>query len=253
MRGVQQALFLHGGPGLNSGIERLWFDSGLPIRWWDQPGVDGEAAPFDTLVKAAAAQLAEMAKHEPIHLVAHSFGGQIAYALARDYPRRIRRITLLGCAADPANSMIRLCHRIVAQGGSAALAQAVRIAETDLNLETFKAMVLAGASDPAYPAVYFGPGSAAAQNRFLALMPQIFLDLATFLTVMNGFLRAPPLEPLPGFHGEVDLIMGRHDPVLSLAADAATWSRVFPQAKIVTVEAGHIIHLETAPAIWFTS
>ena len=251
---IKEAFFLHGGPGLNAGIERLWFGRELPMRWWDQPNVAGEADPFDVLVEAAADQLAQIAADQPVRLIAHSFGGQIAYALARKQPKLIRRITLLGCAVDPASAIVRLCHRAAAVSGSTALTHAISIYEADLNLETFKAMVIAGATDPAYPSVYFGPGSAAARDRYQSLLPQVApLDVATFLDVINGFLRPPSLDALPAFCGEVDLVMGRHDPVLSLDADVATWRRVFPQARLVTVEAGHFIQLETEPAVWFAS
>ena len=247
----QQAFFLHGGPGLNAGVERLWHGSSLPVSWWDQPAVGACATPFASLVEAAAAQLEKMAAAAPIWLIAHSFGGQIAYALARDRPQLIGRITLLASATDPASAILRLGRRIAQAGGSAAVAAAVAAAEAELNAETFQAMVFAAAADAAYPGVYFGPGSTAIRERFLALQPQIPpLDLDSFLAVMQGFLQAPPLAALSGFEGRVDLIMGRHDPLATAQVDGLAWQRIFPQARIATLDCGHFVHLETPPAAW---
>ncbi len=247
----QAALFLHGGPGLSSAVERLWFGQSLPIRWWDQPPVGAATSAFDALVKAATAEVRAMAATAPVHLVAHSFGGQIAYALARDLPHLIRHITLLGCVFDPLAGIVRLAQRLAKLDGSSAVAGAVATAQADMNGNNFADMVAVAAGSPSYPAVYFGPGSKPVLDRFLTLMRQVdFLDMGTFLRVMSEFLERPPLAPLPDYVGPVDLLLGRHDPVLTLDSDAAAWAGIFPQLKVLTVEAGHLVHLETAPDVW---
>ncbi len=249
-----KALFLHGGPGLSSAIERLWYGENLPVYWWDQPKVKDSPSPFSALVNAAANRLEDAASDGPVHLVAHSFGGQIAYALAGRHPSQISRISLLGCPFNPVHGIIRLARKIAAAGGSQEIGAAIDAATKELSLATFQAMVLAGASDPSYPSVYFGPGSSAACTRFLALMQQVdFLDLETFFAVMEEFLHAPPLFPLPGYRGDVRLIMGRDDPVLSAETDISGWKRVLPQAETKIVETGHFIHLESGPEAWLYS
>jgi len=247
----QEALFLHGGPGLSSRIERLWFGQSLPVLWWDQPSAGREPAPFDALVEAATNELRKMARLSTVHLIAHSFGGQLARALACRHPELIHRITLLGCAPNPVAGLIRLCRRVSELSEAGSVAAAVSAAENDLNAESFAAMTMATALDPAYPAVYFGPESVAVRDRFIELTKrEPILDAETFLGVMNQFLQQPSAEPLPAYAGKVDLLMGRYDPILAPDLDAAAWRRVFPALKMVTVNCGHCVHLETAPDVW---
>ncbi len=250
-----RALFLHGGPGLSTEIERQWFGDSLPVVWWDQPTVtSGSPAPFGQLVAAAADQLRAMADDtgEPVALIAHSFGGQIAYALVREAPELVKSITLLGCAPDPFPPLFRLCRRLTEIQSSPVLEAAIADAETRLDQRSFESMVLAAAVHPAYPAVYFGPDSAAARDRFLVLFATgSILNLETFLTVMNDLLNAPALAPVDGFDGEVTLLLGHYDPLLAVDEDIATWQRIFPQLRAQVVDSGHFIHLEFPPEIWW--
>lgn len=255
MGGEQRTLFLHGGPGLSAGIERLWFGDRLPIVWWDQPAVPaGAPDPFGQLVAAATARVRALAEESgaPVALVAHSFGGRIAYALARAVPELVADITLLGCAAEVFPQFFRLFARMTQLHASPALADAIAAAQTHLDLRSFEAMVLVAAAHPAYPAVYFGPGSAAALDRFLALLPQVrFLDAPTFLAVLGGLFDAPALAPAAGFTGEVTLLLGRHDPLLVPEQDIAAWRAAFPRLHARVVDCGHIVHLELPPPAWW--
>jgi pimeloyl-ACP methyl ester carboxylesterase len=250
-----RALFLHGGPGLNAGAERLWFGDSLPICWWDQPIVSGGSlAPFGQLVAVAADQLRAMADDtgELVALIAHSFGGQIAYALAREAPELVKSITLLGCVTDPFLPLFRLCRQMAKIQSSPALEAAILDAETRLDQHSFESMVLSAAVHPAYPSVYFGPDSAAARDHFLALFATgSILNLETFLTVMNDLLNAPVLAPVGGFDGEVTLLLGRHDPLLAVDEDIVAWQRIFPQLQAQVVDCGHFVHLELPPEIWW--
>lgn len=247
-------LFLHGGPGMSTGVERLWFGEDLPIRWWDQP-IEAlwAPAPLDALTDAATAEVARMADAcgEPVHVVAHCFGGQIAHALARRCPERLHRITLLGCAHNVLGGLFRLAGRTAESGGSRILADAIATARQHLDGDSFEAMMLAVAADPLFPGIYFGPGSAAARNRFLDLVPQTnFIDVAAYLAGMKKMLALPPPVPLPDFAGEAALVVGRHAPVLAIEEDIAAWRAVFPHLRAMAVEAGHFVHLETPPTVW---
>jgi pimeloyl-ACP methyl ester carboxylesterase len=249
------ALFLHGGPGLSAGIERLWFGDSLPASWWDQPLLSADdSSPFEALVSAATKQLEQMtaAAARPVDLLAHSFGGQIAIALARRSPNLVRSIRLLASPADPIRGLFRLCKAIARAHYSADLERAIDAAEQDLNPHSFEAMILAAASHPAYPAIYFAPRAVAARDRFLALLPRVrFLDPTTFFAVINTFLTASPIGPVEGFSGEVTLLLGREDPLVSVEGDLAQWRRILPKLQAEVVDAGHFVHLELAPTTWW--
>src|ERR1700737_4149464 len=88
--GRVKALFLHWGPGCNAEVERRWFGDGTLIDWWDQPKVTGPQA-FETIASAARARLDDLhaLTGDPLHLIAHSFGGKLAQALAESSPEKI--------------------------------------------------------------------------------------------------------------------------------------------------------------------
>lgn len=251
-----KALFLHGGPGLNTAAERLWFGDTLPIHWWDQPAsAEASPTPFSDLVAAALDELESLSEAAggPVAIVAHSFGGQIAVALARAAPQHIRAMTLLGCPPEPSRPFLHLARRLLAAGYphpglEAALAQA----QAGLDEARFFALVNACFPGGNFPDLYFGPGSTAARERFLALAPSLPpLDMATFAAVMRDRLQATELPPVTGFTGKVAVVLGRHDPVLSLDEDVPAWRRILPQAEIRVHDVGHITHLELPADLWW--
>ncbi len=248
------ALFLHGGPGLSCGIERLWFEQNLSINWWDQPQIIRESpAPFGELVDAAMVQLHSMGDHtaKPIAIFAHSFGAQIALALIRKVPSLIKSLTILASGPNPLSSVFRLCHHLTELESSPELEAAIEIAERRLDSQSFKSMVLLAATHSAYPSVYFGP-NVAARDRYLSLLPQARpLDLVTFLNVMGDFLHAPSVRPLESFHGEVTVVLGSHDPLMHVEETFKDWRRIFPLARTQVISSGHFIHLEAPRESWY--
>ena len=241
------ALFLHGGPGLTAAMERRWYRSRLPIQWWDQP----KANCFAALVGAAASELEFLAELGPVHVIAHSFAGQIVCALADAHPERISRVTLLGCPFDPGLGSVRAC-RTVAAGGNRALALAADRIERSPTAEAFRNMVDAAVADPSFLRVYFGRRSQAALGRFLESAPELFsLDIETYCSVMTEFLGGPAPAKESAYRGSVRFILGRYDVVLAPDEDIAAWRQVFPQMSVCWVDTGHFLHLEAEPDEWF--
>ena len=256
MKSTTKMLFLHGGPGLHAAVERAWFGDSLPVLWWDQPAVAADdPAPFRTLVGHAAKQLQALAASRggPVDLIAHSFGGQIAAALANEYPALIRRITLLGCAPpDPFRPFLLLGQRLLEAGyDRPGLQDAMKAAQETPDENRFAALIQACFPDPYIPGIYFGPGSAAAKDRYLTLArvaPPV--DLPTFFAVMIESLHAPPLAQVEGFAGEVVALLGKHDPLLRVDEDIKRWREIFSQAQFKVMDAGHFLHLELPPEVW---
>ncbi|BAP87176.1 putative uncharacterized protein [Burkholderiales bacterium GJ-E10] len=239
------ALFLHGGPGLTAAMERHWYQDRLPIYWWDQPA----AQRFSELVDAAAAELESFAR--PVHLVAHSFAGSIARALADACPERISRLTLLSCPFDTALGAVRVC-RSAAALRNGELALATDRAERSADPDAFRAMVQAAVADPLFATVYFGPGSQAARERFLEAAPQHFsFDFDTYCFVMAEFVGKSPRVDPSAYRGSVRLVLGRHDVALAPEEDLDRWRRVFPQLSVRWVDTGHFVQFEAEPGLWF--
>jgi len=255
MTTLHNTLFIHGGPGLHCAVEREWFGDTLPILWWDQPAVAGIPDPFRALVAHAGHQLETMAKSigGRVDLIAHSFGGQIATALAREYPALIRRITLLGCPHDRVSFFLLFARRILEAGHEQpGLRDALAAVEENCDENRFFALIGACYPRGEFPEIYFGPDSAAVRERYLSMFAKARpLDFATFFAVMQEFLHTPNSTQPAGFDGEVDILMGKDDPLLDLETNKQKWLGVFPQAEFKLVDAGHFLHLELPPEVWF--
>jgi len=255
MKTSNNTLFLHGGPGLHSAVERTWFGEMLPILWWDQPSVAGEPSPFRLLVAHAAHQLETLAESNGgrVDLIAHSFGGQIAAALAREYPGLIRRITLLGCPHGRVSHFFLFARRLLEAGYERpGLRDALAAVEENCDVSRFFALMGACYPDSALPDIYFGPYSAEVRKRYFVMAAKTLpVDMATFFAVMQEFLLSPNSTQPSEYGGEVTIIMGRDDPLLDLNEDKHKWLEVFHQAELKLVDAGHFLHLELPPDAWF--
>ncbi len=251
-------LFIHGGPGLHSKVERIWFGDTLPVLWWDQPAVApalaGGAAPFRTLVDFVGCQLEMLAASNggPVDLIANSFGGQIAASLAREYPALIRRITLLGCSPDPIRQFFLLAQRLLAAGFEhPGLRDALAAAEQNCDESRFFALVQACYPNGAMPGIYFAPHSTQARERYFAIANQTPpMDATTFFLVMQELLHTPLPAQVMKFGGEVKILMGIHDPLQDSVVDQKKWKSIFPQAEFKMVDAGHAVHFELPPETW---
>jgi pimeloyl-ACP methyl ester carboxylesterase len=248
------ALFLHGGPGLHAAVERIWFGDSLPVLWWDQPAIAADdPAPFQTLVGHAARQLQAMAdlNDGPVKLIAHSFGGQIAAALAKELPAYMSSITLLGCS-NPIRQFFNLGKwQAGGEYEHPELQSALTAAEEKCDESRFFALVQACFPERRRPDFYFGPSSTAVRERYFALAGATpSLDATTFFTVMRDRIHAPFLPQINGFAGEVNVFMGKHDPLLQLDEDMERWRGIFPQTQFIVVNAGHILQLELPPEVW---
>lgn len=252
----KDTLFIHGGPGLHCTVERALFGDTLPVLWWDQPALSPSAtegtSPFRTLVAQAGQQLAATAKSNgrAVDLIANSFGGQIAAALAREYPELIQHITLLGCSPDPIRQFFLLARRQLDAGFEhPGLRDALAAAEENCDESCFFALVQACYPNGILPDIYFGPNSTAARERYFAIAAPP-MDATTFFLVMQEWLHTPPATLVIPYDGEVSILMGRHDPLLDVVVDQKKWRSIFPQAEFRTVDTGHAVHFELAPEAW---
>jgi pimeloyl-ACP methyl ester carboxylesterase len=254
MTSRKNTLFLHGGPGLHSAVERVWFGDALNVEWWDQPSVSADFSPFSALVTHSASRIEALAAScdGSSNLIAHSFGGLIAVELVRMHPELIGSITLLGCPPDPIGQFILLARRLIEAGYVfPGLRDALVEVEHSCNVNNFFALVQACYPDGAIPDIYFGPDSAAARERYLAIATQTTpMDAASFFMVMQPLLDKPYTMQRSAFGGTVNILMGQHDPLLDLETDSKKWRSIFPQAKISIVNAGHGVHFEVPAEIW---
>ena len=189
----------------------------------------------------------------PIDLIAHSFGGQIAAALATEHGELIRSITLLGCPPSPLTAFINFARRLLDNPSEhPGLKAALTAVEEHCDMSRFIALIQACYPDGTLPDSYFGTNSNEIKVRYSDIathMPP--LDIATFMAVMQAFLNPRSLPVTNSYTGAVTLLMGLNDPLLRVHEDSERWLKIFPHAKLRTYQAGHFLQYELPPETWY--
>jgi pimeloyl-ACP methyl ester carboxylesterase len=251
----RQVLFLHGGPGLSTALERQRFGSTLPVHWWDQPHVDADvAAPFERLIDAAERALGRLLEEQgrPVALLANSFGMHLALALMERASEKIRSVSIVGGILDMRTAFVRLAQRIAEVNRDAELEAVGARAETRGDSESLWALIEKLFTVSNLLDFYWSPSSQAQLDEMKALAANgSLIHVPTYLAVLRDFLERKPPGP-PMFSGTVRVLIGRLDPY-ARADDAGLWRAVFPQSAVEFVEAGHFPHLELPPGVWMPS
>lgn len=245
---LKKPLFLHWGPGGCCEVERKWFGEAGPVSCWDQPLFgENEAAAWPKLVDAASAELERLARDgEPVSIVGHSFGGQLALELSHRNPPAIREIVLVNAGEWPPRMFLSLAARMEREGlGGPELSKALESARAKLTLESFWGLLGQITAVPAFMDLYWGPGSGASRQKYFSLAtPDRIVNLPTFSAVMNSFFSAPrPKIPSP-FKGSVRLVAGSHDPLMQTEQELKLWKAHFPQIVAKTLDCGHFAQFE---------
>lgn len=249
-----RTLFLHGGPGLNAGVERIWFGDSLQVDWWDQPAVPPCArSPFEFLVHAAEKRLCTLARSDaPIALLAHSFGARLAVELVRRQPSRITHITLLAGIFDLTSAFIALAKTlIIKQCPSRELRSSLALAGDSHNFQAVRKLVEELLTTPGMSDHFWAPQSHRLRERFNTIAATaLHHDTTTLFAVLEEGLENS-LAPAPaGYSGPVRLLMGKHDPLLEIERDLARWQVIFPGLQLDICEAGHNPHFELPVWQW---
>lgn len=249
-----KSLFLHWGPGCNAEVERRWFGDSTLIDFWDQPKVSGTER-FNQLVAAAQVRLDKQFEksNEPQHLLAHSFGGRLAYELARRSPQKIAGVTLLGSAFDPWMSYLRFAEFLSRFNPS--LKDASKKAHQTRTPEDLFGMFQMCAQIPDFNAYYWS--NPEARSRYAELSQGLALiDMEQLVSTLGEF-TGPPAQPESVAlmkHTPVRLFVGEDDAMANAEEDAKVWTRAFSNCELTVIpHAGHFVHFESNPSVWLGS
>jgi pimeloyl-ACP methyl ester carboxylesterase len=246
-------MFLHWGPGGNAAVERRWFGEETLIDFWDQPRFSGPRA-FDELVSAAERRLDELcaSAQGPIHLIAHSFGGKIAQALAVRVPEKISRLTLLGVGHDPWKAYIHFAGFLSAR--NSALKSLAQQADRSRGFEELWALLGLMSQVPDVPSLYWK--NETARLRYSALAQGLdLLDFGCLGEVLRGFAGSvSPPQPIALKAGvPVRCFLGANDPMQNIAEEANAWKTIFPGCEVsILPDVGHFVHFESPASVWLT-
>ena len=258
MQTARRALFVHGGPGFTCEIERRWFGESLSMAWWDQPKHTAGAGPrFVAVTQALAAVVEQMAATtgRPVSIVAHSYGALLAREVADSLPGQLRELVLLGPGISLCDQLLRVGRHLLGQrsAGEESTQLSAAIAAASAHPSADAVLALAGAitSLAGWRRAYFSADSVSAYQRYLQVLPEgTVADSPTFAAGVGEHLASPPDDQASRFQGPVRVLVGRDDVSLDALAVVQFWQRVFPQAGVEFVSAGHMIQFELPPELW---
>lgn len=252
-----RTLFLHMGPGMNAGAERLLLGK-LPaysaVDFWDQPASTGPGA-FNRIAEAATVRAEALAQThgEPIALIAHSFGGHFAREIILRSPQSVHSVCLISAGHDVAGQFLRLLTKLsVNEETPADLAREMRdYLRNSTGDAVSHVWEIIGwiTRDPNFMRLYWSDRRQFDVFTHLTrdLPP---LDFETFQCVVKDFLTSPSFMPTSmEWKGKAELVLGANDPLMDLRDCPAYWRGFFPQLEVeVRRSSGHYPHLESALA-----
>ncbi len=253
------ALYLHGGPGLNCAVERVWFGESCPVLWWNQPRFPADADnAYQATLDAATEKLAELhaLQGKPVHVIGWSFGARLALDLAHRAPEAIGTLTLLAPSLCLETAFERMTGYLAAKGAgiSTPLSSAPRSNCRTGNHEDFMQRVMSVLSIPNLFSHYWAPTSGALSARHgVEAARTHWFDLDTFTAVSREIITRPIASLSPGQVKRIRIFAGRYDPYFDPEADLDLWKMVFPEASVRIDDSGHMLPLEIPVAEWLAS
>lgn len=247
---IPTALYLHGGPGLNCAVERVWFGESCPVLWWDQPRFPADAEnAYQATLDAAAEKLAELhaTQGKPIHLIGWSFGARLAIDLAHRNHEAIGPLILLA----PTFCLETAFGRMARYLAPTHLINTKPSVNKAKNHGDFMQQAMTLLSTPDLFSHYWAPGSQDLFVRHAVEASNVdWFDLPTFTAVSREIIQREAI-PLPvGNVRSVRILAGRHDPYFAPDADFILWKKLFPAATIRIVDSSHMLPFEISETEW---
>jgi pimeloyl-ACP methyl ester carboxylesterase len=241
---VQHSFFLHGGPGLNSRaeaetLEPHFLQAGVHTRFWNEPELNGSESAYQELVDLAASDFLDEVRRRgrAVHLIAHSFGANVALDIARRHPEAVAGLLLIA----PAFGLDRVQANLVGIARSdfakldpqrlQALESAWNASRRFFDAEMCLAVELT-ASDPELFGHYWA--NPRQMEKFFSIWTRLGLsmNLRNYFAVMKSFALRD-IQSLPAAIPHM-AVFGALDPVVD---------RVYEEA-IVRTNGGEVVHFE---------
>jgi pimeloyl-ACP methyl ester carboxylesterase len=256
MSNAIQTLFLHGGPGLSSIVERELYAAQLPVRWWDQPNsVVLFAKPYRELLAVAEDEVRQLAEQSGgrVNLLAHSFGANLALHVTAQMPSVISEVTLLAPVHDMGDAFIRLSERLrTINRDSEQLTAALEEFRQRSDFNHFARLAAQVMAISSFIDLYWSSSAEMRRRWFVDLMMhRPVFDSNAFEVIVKAFwAEVPASTPVP-LSVPAHLVFGTADPLINIEREARFWSSRIRVASTRTVEAGHFVHLERPAAEWW--
>lgn len=220
-------------------LQSRWFaHHGWNVLAIDLPGHCRSEGPPPASVEAAAdfvLALLDAAGIEKAALVGHSFGSLIALEAAARAPQRVSHLALVGTAYPMAVSPALLHSALEAPEQAIAM------------VNTFSHSMLAPPPSSLGPGTWLYGGSRALMRRVLASNPQVNV-FHTGFKACNDYANGE--AAIAAVQCPVLFLLGEADQMTPPRA-AQALAKKAPQAKVLTVKAGHALMSEAPDAVLF--
>lgn len=250
---TKDTLYLHMGPGFNSYIERKLLGERLPqVEFWDQPlDIDMEN-PLQSLVDATIVKINTMAAKldGPIHILAHSFGGQILEQVLRQSPDKIASAVVYNSCGDLRLGLLQVLASLEADPSTNSdlkkkIRQFLDSPVSELEPKDFVNHFVALLSeDPLYLRVYFS-NLRQFESYINIAKDAPGIDVEVFKALLVDYIKNYSKLNSP-YEGSKDLriYLSSDDPFYTDNA-AIVWKKKFPHAQLeLKKSGGHFLHLE---------
>ena len=106
-----QKVFFHFGPGGHARTEQAWLASSSKLHFFDCSTLSPPPCNFDEMVNMHREYIEENFS-EPVEIVAHSFGCNVAWKLQEQLPEKITKVKLISPMRDIKQSLINFCQQV---------------------------------------------------------------------------------------------------------------------------------------------
>lgn len=241
------------GPGLHAKVEAQILGPNYPwVDFWDQPLQESANRAFEKVVDAAQTRLKKLVQQnndQAIHLIGHSFGGQIAKYLACQNPSLVSHLILFNSAADPYYSFIHLAKTLARlpqnHHCSEKLLQLASKAENNYKWQSLLELILLVASIENFMELYwFDSKKYRWYVQHAASFPAI--DINTFINVLGDFIQNyRPSIYTEQWQGKADIYYSLTDVLTPNLSDHRPWQKIFPKAQLHELhKIGHYAQFE---------
>jgi pimeloyl-ACP methyl ester carboxylesterase len=243
---MNQALFLHYGPGGNSYAEKeilgIFTDN---INFWDQPKVKNSSTPYQSLVAECEKQIIKM--NDPCNLIAHSFGCDLAASLLIKNPKLIGKVILISPLRHFPICFKNLGNKLHAAQADTALNSALTsISPYSKKMEApaFWNLVSNIVTHPAYFTSFWK--SQETMQKFIALATLAPAnDSEEFQIVLQDYIFTNPQDNFSNLkNSNIHVIISTDDPYYT-EDDFQYWLKVIGTENVTLLKnVGHFPHLE---------
>ncbi len=238
-------LFFHYGPGGNCDIEKRWLSHKYPnIEFWDQP----KSSSYDQLKMACATKLQNTFGKNPVNIIAHSFGCNIAIDILNEQKYTVENLILLSPVSNLFEAFKNISSRILEKSDldiqlRNEISIALSLFTSNPSIDLFWSLIEKLIRYPNMLDLYFA--QTAIGNRYKDEMTKSTpFDFEMWQTVLSDYLSETRKNSSVASNF-TRILIGKFDPYIQLDNEMIYWQKIFPNVLVEPVETGHYPHLES--------